>query len=75
MVHGRSCANTVEALRPMWCYDMGELLRKLASGMVFWLGLGCIAVLAIPAAVLWGLIALVWTGMNGLDRLIQRKKQ
>lgn len=54
---------------------MGNLLRKAASSLVFWLGIGCIVVLAIPAAVLLGLIALIWAGMNGLDRLIQRTKR
>lgn len=75
MVRGRSCANTAGDVMTVWSYDMGELLRKIASGAVFWLGLGCIVVLAVPAVVFLGLIALVWTCMNGLDRLIQRKKE
>ena len=35
-------------------------LRKIASGLVFWIGLALIGVIAVPAGILFGIIALIW---------------
>lgn len=47
-------------------------LRKMASGLVFWLGLALIGVLAIPAGILFGLIALIWEALSFLLRKIEK---
>ena len=46
-------------------------VRSGASGGVFYLGLALIGVLAIPAAVLLGLIAGVWTLTDKLTALLE----
>ena len=48
-------------------------VRSGASGVVFYLGLALIGVLAIPAAVLLGLIAGVWTLTDKLTALLEKK--
>lgn len=48
-------------------------VRSGASGSVFYLGLALIGVLAIPAAVLLGLIAGVWTLTDKLTALLEKK--
>lgn len=47
-------------------------MRSGASGGVFYLGLALIGVLAIPAAVLLGLIAGVWTLTDKLTALLEK---
>ena len=51
-------------------------MKKVRSGAsvgVFYLGLALIGVLAIPAAVLLGLIAGVWTLTDKLTALLEKK--
>lgn len=48
-------------------------VRSGASGGVFYLDLALIGVLAIPAAVLLGLIAGVWTLTDKLTALLEKK--
>ena len=48
-------------------------VRSGSSGGVFYLGLALIGVLAIPAAVLLGLIAGVWTLTDKLTALLEKK--
>ena len=50
-------------------------VRSGASGGVFYLGLALIGVLAIPAAVLLGLIAGVWTLTDKLTALLEDKEK
>ena len=47
-------------------------LRKLASGLVLWIGLALIGVLAIPAGVLCGLIVLIWEALNFMLKKIEK---
>ena len=49
------------------------LMRVHLSGGVFYLGLAVIGVLAIPAAVLLGLIAGVWTLTDKLTAILSEK--
>ena len=54
----------------------GDRMKKVRSGAssgVFYLGLALIGVLAIPAAVLLGLIAGVWTLTDKLTALLSEK--
>ena len=53
----------------------GDRMKKVRSGAsgVFYLGLALIGVLAIPAAVLLGLIAGVWTLTDKLTALLEKK--
>ncbi len=53
--------------------DRMKKVRSGASGGVFYLGLALIGVLAIPAAVLLGLIAGVWTLTDKLTALLEKK--
>ena len=53
--------------------DRMKKVRSGASGGVFYLGLALIGVLAIPAAVLLGLIAGVWTLTDKLTALLEEK--
>ena len=48
-------------------------MRSADSGGEFYLGLALIGVLAIPAAVLLGLIAGVWTLTDKLTALLEKK--
>ena len=48
--------------------------RSGLSGGIFYLGLELIGVLAIPAAVLLGLIAGVWTLTDRLTALLEARK-
>ena len=48
--------------------------RSGLSGGIFYLGLALIGVLAIPAAVLLGLIAGVWTLTDRLTALLETRK-
>lgn len=50
-------------------YD-GGTLRQILSTLIFWLGMGGMAILAIPAALFLGGIALIWCGVNAFDRLL-----
>lgn len=49
------------------------LLRKIASGITFWGGLAVIGVIALPTAILAGLIALIWKGTDILVKKIDNK--
>ena len=51
--------------------DRKKKVRSGASGSVYYLGLALIGVLAIPAAVLLGLIAGVWTLTVKLSALLE----
>ena len=48
--------------------------RSGLSGGIFYLGLALIGVLAIPAAVLLGLIAGVWTLTDRLTAMLETRK-
>ena len=48
-------------------------VRSGASGGVFYLGLALIGVLAIPAAVLFGLIYLVWTVSDAVTGRLEHR--
>lgn len=47
-------------------------LRRGLSALTFWLGMGAIGILAIPAALFLGGIALIWCGVNAFDHLLER---
>ena len=54
--------------------DTMKKARSGLSGGIFYLGLALIGVLAIPAAVLLGLIAGVWTLTDRLTALLETRK-
>ena len=41
---------------------------KLASGVVFWSGMVLIGILAVPTAILFGAISVIWKGAGVLLR-------
>lgn len=47
-------------------------LRRGLSALTFWLGMGAIGILAIPAALFLGGISLIWWGVNAVDHLLER---
>ena len=54
--------------------DTMKKARSGLSGGIFYLGLALIGVLAIPAAVLLGLIAGVWTLTDRLTAMLETRK-
>lgn len=52
---------------------MKAFLRKIACGITFWSGLAVIGVIAVPAAILVGLIILIWRGTDILVKKIDNK--
>ncbi len=54
--------------------DTMKKARSGLSGGIFYLGLALIGVLAIPAALLLGLIAGVWTLTDRLTALLETRK-
>ena len=57
----------------MHSYSINKKAKDGISGGVFYLGLAVIGVLAIPAAVLLGLIAGVWTLTDKLTAFLSEK--
>ena len=64
-----ACTGEIRAMRS----DSIKKAKDGVSGGVFYLGLAVIGVLAIPAAVLLGLIAGVWTLTDKLTALLSEK--
>ena len=64
-----ACTGEIRAMRS----DSIKKAKDGISGGVFYLGLAVIGVLAIPAAVLLGLIAGVWTLTDKLTALLSEK--
>lgn len=46
-------------------------LRRTLSRAISWFGVAAIGVLAVPAGVLVGGIALIWTGVNAVTRWLE----
>ena len=64
-----ACTGEIRTMRS----DSIKKAKNGVSGGVFYLGLAVIGVLAIPAAVLLGLIAGVWTLTDKLTALLSEK--
>lgn len=64
-----TCTGEIRAMRS----DSIKKAKDGVSGGVFYLGLAVIGVLAIPAAVLLGLIAGVWTLTDRLTAFLSEK--
>ena len=53
---------------------MTKALRKTASRLLFWLSLVPIAILAVPTAILIGLIYLIWNSVDFVIRKLDNDK-
>ena len=52
-----------------------QMINKCASKAILWIGMGMIAVLAIPAGIIFLLIRCIWMAVDEITALLNKKAE